>query len=171
MRLDTRQKIAVAFSVVFFIIWITVLAMLTETEYKGSITNATFTATVGCVAVIIFYVLIFAGKAQVGVKLAKEDADKVKSNIIDAYIAVLYVLIAGFFMMSVATLLVAYDIKQVRKFNWVGAAVLVTLLMLAVAVVCSYLKIRATERRYSIQEHNDSLDAACEEQDENKSEN
>lgn len=169
MRLDTRQKIAVAFSVVFFIIWIAVLALLAETDYKGSITNATFTATIGCIAVIIFYVLIFAGKAQAGVRLAKEDADKVKSRITDVYIAVLYVIIAGFFMMSVATLLVAYDIKQVRKFNWVGAAVLVTMLMLAVTVVGGYLKIRSTERRYSLQEHNDVLDEKAEdERQENK---
>lgn len=164
MRLDKKQKIAVIFSVVFFIVWIVTLALLTKKDYKGSLTNATFTATVGCAAAIIFYVLILADKAQVNAKLSEKDTLKIKSCVISAYIAVLYVVIAGFFMMSVASLFTAYDIKEVRKFNWVGATVLITMLMLTVCVLTSYFKVRGVERRLSLQEHNDNLD------DESKSE-
>lgn len=157
MRLDKKQKIAVIFSFVFFAVWIVTMAMLAAKERGGNTNNAIFTTIVGCMAVIVFYVLIFADKTKVSAKLNDADALKIKSCIISAYISVLYVLIAGFFMMSVASLFTAFDFKQVRKFNWVGATVLLTMIMLAASVITSYLMVRGVERRLSVQEHNDSM--------------
>lgn len=157
MRLNKQQKISTIISFIFFFVWIITLAMLTRTGYKGSLTNAAFTASVGCCVAMIFYVLIFSGKAKVSAKLNDVNTQKIKSDITSSYIAILYVDIAGFFMMSVASLLVAYDFKQVRKFNWLGVAIIATLCMITVVVFAAYLKISAKERRLFLQEKNDSM--------------
>lgn len=157
MRLDFRQKIATVISVVFFIVWIAVLAVFANNEHDGSANGATFTAMVGCAAIAVFYVLLFAGKTKVSARLDEKDTQKIKSCILDSYIATIYVLIAGFFIMTVAVINTDYSFSEVRKFNWVGATVLITLIMLSADVLASYLIVRGVERRLSLQEKNDAV--------------
>lgn len=162
MRLDTKQKIFIILSIVLFFVWIGTMTLLTQTDYKGSLTNATFTACVGCVAALALYIMVFSGKYRIKTQLNEQNSDKVNSNVLNAYIGVLYVDIIGFFMMSCASLMTKYDQKEVRKFNLVGLAVLLTMLALAVVVTVSCLKISAQLRRYSMQEQNDK---ECESED------
>lgn len=154
MRFNTKQKIFIILSIALFFVWIGTMTLLTQTEYKGNITNATFTACVGCAAALALYVTIFSGKYRIKTNLSESNSDSVNSDVLNAYIGVLYVDIAGFFMMSCSSLMIAYDQKEVRKFNLVGLAILLTLIALTAVIMTACLKISAKIRRYTLQEQN-----------------
>ncbi len=157
MRFNSKQKIFIILSVVLFVIWICTLALLMQTDYKGNITNAVFTASVGCAAALGLYIMIFSGKYSIKANLNNDNLKSVNTDVLSAYIGVLFVDIAGFFMMSCSSLMIAYDQKKVGKFNLVGLAILITLVLLTVVVMVSCIKISAKIRRYQMQEYNDNL--------------
>lgn len=151
-----KQKIALIISIVIFFAWIVTLSVLLQGEYEGNMTNSIFTACVGCGGAIALYISIFVYKKKLD-NMTKEQELYINQKIKNVLIAVLYVDILGFFMMSVATLLNAYDQKEVVKFGWVGFSVLITMLALIVAVVWGYLSVAGAVRRIQCQNANDNL--------------
>lgn len=146
MEFSKKQKISIIISLWLFFAWLAVICFLLRTEYKGSLTDCVVAGSVGCLLALVLYVVVFLDKYKLPHNLNRQDCGLIKYKIRNLLIALIYVDIIGFFIMTLTTLLIAKDVDQSLKISWQGISVILTVLAMGTVTLIGYLKISSALR-------------------------
>ena len=152
MNFSKRQKVALIFSIWMFFLWIVAISLVMRVDFQGDLYDCIKISIIGMLLAVVLYVLVFADKYLVAKRMREEeDRKKIKSMKRNAYIALIYVDIVGFFFMTLLALLV--DSDKV-KFSPSGFIAILTIVALFVTVFIGLRKIHIASRTMILQEQN-----------------
>ena len=158
MNFSKKQKIAIIFSMWLFFLWIVAISLIMRVDFKGDLYDCIKISVIGMVLAAFFYALIFIDKYLVAKYMREEeDRKKIKSMKRTAYIALIFIDIVGFFLMTLSALLVDSDKVKIPPSGIIAA---VTVVALFVTVLISMKKIRNASRTFILQEQNREVEQA-----------
>ncbi|MDE6474476.1 MAG: hypothetical protein K2L70_05190 [Clostridia bacterium] len=158
MGFTKRQKIALVVSLWLYFLWIVTICFIMRAQFKGKLINCIIVGGIGCVVVLVLYIIVFSGAYYVPKKISrKENIQRIKVIYRSENIWGIYISIIGFFLLSLSVLLL--DQNKIHSLRLAWLITVSSLFFISLVLLCldSYRRIKSAVRTFELQEKNDEL--------------